>query len=400
MALKSRLARLRREAGGPGAPASPEPASALGARLGRMRPRAAAPGRERRLDEPALAARLGAERLAPGLLLIERRLPLAASHGRWPLRRLQQPLQALPEARRLSPGALVFLDTETSGLSGGTGTHVFLLGLGRIEGPELVLRQYLLTAFAGERMMLEAGAEWLGEAVLVSYNGKSFDLPLLSARCRLAGAADAYSGRGHLDLLHPVRRAYGARWEDCRLASVEQRLLGVRREDDLPGAQAPQAWFDLLHRGDAGLLPAVLEHNRRDLVSLGALYCALDAVYAAPQAHEADVAAVARAHLRHGDDRRALELLWAARASLAQAPLMELARLLRRAGRLTEARRLWERLAAQGHPPALEALAKYHEHVDRDPAAALRYARALPAGPAHERRRNRLAAKLAHPTLF
>src|SRR5690606_26121450 len=117
--------------------------------------------------------------------------------------------------------------------------------------------------------MLREFAAWLEPGtVLLSYNGKCYDRPLLSTRYTLARLPDPVLGREHIDLLHPVRRRYRGVWENCRLATVERHLLGVVREDDLPGSQAPAAWLSYLRGGSAERLRKVADHNARDLRSL------------------------------------------------------------------------------------------------------------------------------------
>lgn len=163
-------------------------------------------------------------------------------------------------------------DTETTGLAGGTGTRAFMIGAADWCGGRLRIRQLTLTAMAGEAAMLREFARWLApDTVLVSYNGRCYDAPLLATRYRLARLANPLTGLAHLDLLHPVRRRYRGRWENCRLATVERQLLGIVREDDLPGAEAPRAWRDYLNGGSARDLRRVAAHNAQDLRSLASL---------------------------------------------------------------------------------------------------------------------------------
>lgn len=169
----------------------------------------------------------------------------------------------------VQPGQLLCFDTETTGLAGGTGTRAFMIGAAdRVDG-QLRIRQLLTTTIAAEHTMLETFARWLEpDTVLVSYNGRSYDAPLLKARYRLARLPCPITPLAHLDLLHPVRRRYRSLWENCRLATVERRLLQVLREDDLPGSEAPRAWRDYLAGGSATDLRRVLAHNHTDVRSL------------------------------------------------------------------------------------------------------------------------------------
>ena len=168
--------------------------------------------------------------------------------------------------------SLLYFDTETTGLSGGTGTRAFMIGASDWNQGGLRVRQLLLTTMAGEHAMLETFAAWLSpDTVLVSYNGRSYDAPLLATRYRLARQANPLAGLRHLDLLHPVRRRFRGVWENCRLATVERNWLDLQREDDLPGSDAPRAWRDYLRGLGAGDLRRVLGHNDQDLRSLAAL---------------------------------------------------------------------------------------------------------------------------------
>jgi uncharacterized protein YprB with RNaseH-like and TPR domain len=164
---------------------------------------------------------------------------------------------------------LLHFDTETTGLAGGTGTRAFMIGAADWLDGRFRIRQLTLTTMAAEAAMLHTFAEWLsGDTVLVSYNGKCYDVPLLATRYRLARLPNPLAGLAHLDLLHPVRRHWKRQWPNCRLATAERQLLGVVREDDLPGAEAPAAWLTYLRGGSARNLRRVAAHNAQDLKSL------------------------------------------------------------------------------------------------------------------------------------
>ena len=203
-----------------------------------------------------------------------------------------------------------------------------------------------------------------------------------------------------MDLLHITRRTFKKRWPDCRLQTVERRLLGVERIDDLPGSEAPQAWFDWVRDGRHDRLPDVCSHNRLDLLSLAVLPAALQSSHDDPTVTGADVLACAR-HRRHGaggDEARAFEYLERHRAHLDAEGLLELARLARRRREWDLAVELWEQLAAAGVAAAIEHLAKYYEHERRDLERALQVTRELmahdPDDRQHRRRDARLRARL------
>jgi len=309
-------------------------------------------------------------------------------------------LQALREPPRL-PGEpagghrrRVYIDTETTGLSGGSGTLAFLVGMAVVEADAIVMTQFLMTRFAAESDLLAAFANTLStDDQLVSYNGKSYDLPLLMTRFRMQGLAHPFDGLPHLDLLYPVRRLFSRRWSDCRLTSLEANLLGFTRIDDLPGSEAPAAWFDYIRRGQGAQLVKVVDHNRQDIVSLAVAHSALAQAIEQPRAFEVDLYTLARwlAETREADARALLE---SHADELCCDGQRLLARLARRAGHWPQAVALWESLAASGCTDSLERLAKYHEHISKDLAAAQRCCTLLPGNPAHDHRRRRINAKL------
>ena len=215
---------------------------------------------------------LPGEEISPGLRLIETRLPIAAPESALSL------AFAKRHDESVDPCHLLFFDTETTGLAGGTGTRAFMIGAADWHsdpqhGDGLRVRQLLMTTMAAETAMLETFAAWLQEkpTVLSSYNGRCYDSPLLKTRYRLARKDDPITPLDHVDLLFPTRRRYRGTWENCRLATIERELLRIVREDDLPGSEAPAAWLNYLRGGSARNLRRVAAHNHQDVVTLALL---------------------------------------------------------------------------------------------------------------------------------
>ena len=401
MELRQRLVLLRRQSGAAQAPPAPPPSAppdSVAARLQRLGGEHADTTAHASRDEH-VADLLQGTRLAEGLVVIDQHLPLSHRHGQHdlaPITALQQP--GPPVGQALPPEQLVFLDTETTGLAGGTGTLAFLVGLGRIEGEVLHLRQFFLTGFRGEAALLAAAAAWsAGRQYLVTFNGKSFDAPLLATRYRLARLPDPFAGLQHIDLFHPTRRAFSSQWPDCRLQTAETHLLGFQRQHDLPAHLVPETWFAFVRRGTTRKLPALLAHNRWDLVSLVALLPALAEAFVRPAASGADVVAIARYWRTQGDELAALAHLQAHESQLNTAGLLELAALYKRRRLWEAAVAVWQRLAECQCLPALEQLAKYYEHVQYDYPTALDLARQLHTlerhNTLHQQRVRRLVAK-------
>lgn len=221
--------------------------------------------------------RLPGLEIAPGLWLDEQirpwpRLPESLDLSSLCTSRLRGGHDASAEYASVDTRRLAFFDTETTGLAGGTGTRAFMIGLARMSDAGLVLRQWTIATMAAEPLLLAAFVEALGDdAILVSYNGRSYDRPLLSTRLRLARQADPLMGLPHLDLLYITRRRLRAQLPNCRLSTVERHWLGILREDDLPGSEAPAAWLSFLKGNSAALLRRVGAHNAQDLVSLAVL---------------------------------------------------------------------------------------------------------------------------------
>ena len=164
---------------------------------------------------------------------------------------------------------ILFLDAETTGLAGGTGTYLFLLGTAHVAEGELVLRQHLLHDLGAERAFIAAlRAELEPFRACASYNGKCFDLPLLRTRVVLAFRADIAVDTSHLDLLHPARRLWRGRFGSTSLRQLEESVLDDGRVDDVPGSLIPERYFRYLRERDPRLLPPIVEHNARDITSL------------------------------------------------------------------------------------------------------------------------------------
>ncbi len=297
------------------------------------------------------------------------------------------------------PSRVVFLDLETTGLSGGAGTVAFLVGCGWFDDDAFEVRQFLLTSFAAERALLAAVATLVEPVTLVvTYNGKTFDLPVMETRWLFHRMETPFEGKRHFDMLHPARRLWreprpdGAWREEggCSLGALERRLVGFERVGDVPGFEIPSRYFQFLRTGDARPLEAVLEHNRLDLISLAAVVARGTALVEGGVAACADARetlALGKVLERAGRLEAAGECY--AQAAAGRSPAVRadawfrMAVLLRREGRFDQAAEAWGRIAAlKGAGPALEAqrrraleaLAIHHEHRANDLDAARMFA--------------------------
>jgi uncharacterized protein YprB with RNaseH-like and TPR domain len=296
-------------------------------------------------------------------------------------------------------GRTLFVDLETTGLSGGAGTVAFLVGVGWFDLGAFQVRQFLLTSYAHERALLCAVAECFGAtSLLVTYNGKTFDVPVMETRWLFHRMPLPLESVRHFDMLHPARRLWRAREDTakdpsgeggCRLGTLERVLCDVRRVGDIPGMDIPARYFRFLRSGDARPLEPVLEHNRLDLISLAAV-CA-HAVELVDQGSArcrdaAEALALGRVYERAGCVDRAMAAYRHAaddRSAHIDVVLEAIYRLglrLRRDRRFAEAADCWRRLLEVKQPRlgrrselltplrqyAVEALAIHHEHRERD----------------------------------
>ena len=346
----------------------------------------------------------------------------SARHGRFSIRDLA-PLDMnrlavlgnVPALRGLNYRQALFLDTETTGLAGGTGTVAFLIGLGWFEGDGFVTRQLFARDYAEERAtLLELTAQLRERRFLVSFNGKAFDANLLASRFVMNRLPNPLAALPHLDLLHPSRRLFSHRLADRRLGSLEGALLGFEREGDVPGSEIPQRYFDWLRRRDGRLMADVFEHNRLDILSLAALAAHLaeliDPAGEPAHAHPGDRLAAARLFLARELPADAVRLLdplcGCAIPEAAREASRELSLHHKGEGRWREATAIWEEMLRRDAEDrfALIELAKWQEHKQRDFVRALELTERACALSAHllpaeraglARRRERLERKLA-----
>jgi uncharacterized protein YprB with RNaseH-like and TPR domain len=293
-------------------------------------------------------------------------------------------------------GGALYLDTETTGLSGGTGTVAFLVGLAWWDGGSLILEQLLVRALGEEAPMLVRLRERLAAAsMLVTFNGKSFDMPLLRTRFSMA-RMEAPPSPPHLDLLHVARRVHGKRLgQGCRLVVIEREVLGFERIDDVESGDVSACYLHFLRTGDARALLGVIEHNAWDVVAMAALL----GLYGEPLLSELaaeDVVGVARTLRRAGALDRAIA---AAELAVGRGPTPQALRaradIAKARGDRARALSDFETLAATVDDAGVRLeLAKLYEHWTREPARALECAhRGTGEGPDRALKRTRRLAR-------
>jgi uncharacterized protein len=281
-----------------------------------------------------------------------------------------------------SRDSIVFLDTETTGLHGGTGMVPFLVGLGYFSGEDFIVIQYFIRDFDEEPSMLLALGDVLQRfKLVVTYNGATFDLPLLETRFTLARLNSPFDDMGHLDLLPAARRLWRNGHGSCRLAALENKIAGFLRGPDVPGAMIPRCYFDFLQGRGAATMNGVLKHNVHDIVSLAALaICAADRIVSEPARldNPLDLYSLGRIVENTAEWKRAVTFYeWALAGGLPE-PLQfkareNLAVLCRRAGNHTLALALSRQLMADAvfSMAGYEGAAVYYERVAGDAVQAL-----------------------------
>ena len=291
-----------------------------------------------------------------------------------------------PRIAELPIHKFAFLDTETSGLAGGTGTYAFLVGAARFVDGKFNLRQFFLRDPSEEPAMLEALIEFLAPCEgLVTFNGKSFDAPLLVTRYSLHRIPVPFKNYAHIDLLPLARRLWRDRLPSRALKYLEEHVLGfTRTSDEVPGYEIPWLYFDYLRTGDARPLGGVFYHNAMDVVAMAALLSHISELLADPYSgrveHGLDFIALGKLYedLGHWDEaarlfERGLEL--GVTESDFGVAVKRLSILQKKRGDVNQALRLWEEAAGKGHIYAHIELAKYYEHKMRDVQMSLKWAK-------------------------
>ena len=311
------------------------------------------------------------------------------------------------------PEQWAFLDTETTGLSGGTGTCAFLVGVGRITPEGFRVRQFFMRDYGEEASLLDALTRHLEPfQVLITYNGRTFDQPLLETRYRLNRARPPFARMEHLDLLYGARRLWKLRFDSCRLVDLENQVLGVERQGDLPGALIPYVYFEYLRTQEIARLVPVFHHNATDILTLACLTGIVPLAFkdpaSAPMRNGAEMAGIARWLREAGELEPALALFRRAidaglRDELLFRTLWDVAAIERKVGRPESACSLWTDLAASPNAfrvRALEELAKHYEHREKNLTVALEMTRSALAhedSPDLRKRERRLLDRAASP---
>jgi len=279
----------------------------------------------------------------------------------------------------------LFLDTETTGLAGGSGTAAFLVGVGRFEEEAFVVRQYFLRQPSEEAAMLKQLQAAIEQSRgLVTFNGKSFDIPLLRTRAVLNRFTIDFDRLPHFDVLHAARRLWKDQFSDCSLGGLENNILYLRRSQDIPGALIPQIFFDFLRYGDASQLPEVFAHNRQDLVSMTALLARIAQLVQHPLQRDSgapitphELRRVALLYRQLGDFAASATLFEQLLQKSPSAPRLEdhlaLGLCYKSQRRHDEAKRVWQELIERlpFHPLPYIELAKHFEHREGAVTAAL-----------------------------
>lgn len=356
----------------------------LGVQLGISHPLQPNPGKVQPLEELVPGRTL--ETIFGEIFSLNHTYPEDRQHGHLPLKPLTSYDWLAHWAKAPATPALeslIFLDTETTGLSGGTGTMPFMIGAGRFIENQFVVEQFFVRNPAEETAQLAALSEFVeGVEGIVTYNGKSFDLPIINTRYIMQRLSNPFTTATHFDLLPFTRRIWKSRLGQCNLGNIETQVLGFHREQaDIPGYLVPDFYREYLFTGDATHMPGIFYHNEIDVLSLSALFSWLAAILEDPSddrfTDPGDLLSVGRVleileREQMADQVYASDRLQQLPDTDRQKSLLLRARLQKRKGNLEEASILWQKAASAGSLEALIELAKYYEHQSREFEKAMR----------------------------
>jgi uncharacterized protein YprB with RNaseH-like and TPR domain len=288
----------------------------------------------------------------------------------------------------IPPAKWCFLDTETTGLAGGSGTYAFLIGVGRITAQGFRVRQFFMREFGEEASLLTALRAHLKEfEVLITYNGRTYDQPLLETRYRMLRQRPPFAGLEHLDLLFGARRLWNLRFDSCRLVDLENRILGVERQGDLAGELIPYVYFEYLRTHEIFRLVPIFHHNAIDILSLACLTAIVPLAFHPPEqaqfSHGAEMIGLARWWRQAEQHENALALFRQALDrglpdELLFRTMWDIAALEKKLGREQAALAVLADLAGVPNAWRTQAfieLAKYYEHREHNYAMALEMTR-------------------------
>ncbi|MGG1685421.1 ribonuclease H-like domain-containing protein [Pseudalkalibacillus sp. NRS-1564] len=321
-------------------------------------------------------------------LVRKKQYPTSYQHGRYTFQKLEQVVErwnrhyrAHPlSSKHLQPSDLLFFDTETTGLGGGVGNTIFLLGYSQYTEEGISVNQYFLPGPGAEVPMYQAFLEDVKELKnLVTYNGKAFDWPQVKTRHTLIREqVPKLPQFGHFDLLHGARRFWKNDMESVRLANVEEQQLGFEREEDIPGYLAPMLYFEFVKDPDPELIAGVMKHNEEDILSLITLYTRLSNLLLDVEGKSLTAGEQyqsARWWEAVGEEDHAALLYEKTTGRHEQDAKKALARIYKKQDNVQEAIEIWLTLSQSTNDEECDIeLAKYYEHKAKDYEKALHYA--------------------------
>lgn len=283
----------------------------------------------------------------------------------------------------LSINKLLFLDTETTGLSGGAGTVAFLIGIGFFEGDSFIIRQLFMRDYDEETAMLIEHNHLLSDFEgLVTFNGRSFDWNLLQSRFISNRIKPALRSPIHIDLLYPSRKIWSLKLENCRLSSLEENILGETRTDDIPGAMIPDVYFKYLQDRNASEITKVIKHNELDILSMVSLLTKISSMLENPLSEYncgSEILGLGRIFEKNGEQENVIDCFEHC-AKITQdypvkaAAVRRLSGIYKRNGNYTKALELWEGMVEGSggfNTFSMVEMAMYYEHKEKNIGKAL-----------------------------